>query len=81
MVELLSRGAGWEPQTRGDAITLQSVGAGHRRRKIKAHTALRNQVIGQIDSVFPGLTGCWGDMLETKSGRLRGCSATRPPPC
>lgn len=44
--------------------------ASHRRRKVKARTALKNQVLGGLDLVFPGLDGCFGDLLGTKVGRL-----------
>jgi transposase len=40
------------------------------RRKLKVRVALQNQVIGQVDVVFPGLTGCFGDLLETKAGQV-----------
>jgi transposase len=51
-------------------MAVQAAWAGHRRRKLKVRTALQNQVIGQIDVVFPGLTGCFNDLLETKAGRV-----------
>lgn len=70
MAELLVRGAGRPPQTRSGALAAQAAWAGHRRRKVKAHTALANQVLGQLDLVFPGLGGCFDDLLETKAGRV-----------
>jgi hypothetical protein len=51
-------------------MAVQAAWAGHRRRKLKVRTALQNQVIGQIDVVFPGLTGCFSDLLETKAGQV-----------
>ena len=70
MVDLLARGGGRPPQPVDTQMAVQSAWAGHRRRKLKARTALQNQVIGQIDVVFPGLTGCFSDLLETKAGRV-----------
>jgi len=32
--------------------------------------ALANQVIGQLDLVFPGLDGCFGDLLGARAGRV-----------
>lgn len=70
MAELLVRGAGRPPQTRTDALAAQAAWAAHRRRKVKAHTALANQVLGQLDLVFPGLGGCFDDILGAKAGRV-----------
>jgi len=70
MADLLARGGGRPPQPVDTQMAVQSAWAGHRRRKLKARTALQNQVIGQIDVVFPGLTGCFSDLLETKAGQV-----------
>ena len=70
MVDLLARGGGRPPQQVDTQMAVQSAWVGHRRRKLKVRTALQNQVIGQIDVVFPGLTGCFSDLLETKAGRV-----------
>lgn len=32
--------------------------------------ALANQVIGQLDLVFPGLDGCFADLLGARAGRV-----------
>lgn len=42
----------------------------HRRRKLGAHQALANQVQSQLDLVFPGLAGCYSELLGAKSGRV-----------
>ena len=70
MADLLARGGGRPPQRLDTQMAVQSAWAAHRRRKLKVRTALQNQVIGQIDVVFPGLTGCFSDLLETKAGRV-----------
>lgn len=70
MVDLLARGGGRPPQRVDTQMAVQSAWAAHRRRKLKVRTALQNQVIGQVDVVFPGLTGCFSDLLETKAGRV-----------
>jgi len=70
MADLLARGGGRPPQRVDTQMAVQSAWAAHRRRKLKARTALQNQVIGQIDVVFPGLTGCFSDLLEAKAGRV-----------
>jgi transposase len=70
MADLLARGAGRPPQRIDEPMAVQAAWAGHRRRKLKVRTALQNQVIGQIDVVFPGLTGCFSDLLETKAGQV-----------
>jgi transposase len=42
----------------------------HRARKVKARTALKNQIQATLDLVFPGLSGCFGSLLDTKLGRV-----------
>jgi len=47
MAELLIRGAGRPPEDRDGALAAQVAWTAHRRRKVKARTALTNQVLGQ----------------------------------
>jgi transposase len=70
MAELLVRGAGRSPQSLNSAVAAQVAWAGHRRRKVKARTALGNQVLGQLDLVFPGLGACFDGILGAKAGRV-----------
>ena len=42
----------------------------HRTRRVEARTALKNQLWGQLDRAFPGLTMALPDVLATKVGRL-----------
>lgn len=44
--------------------------AGHRSRRVATRTATKNQLLGQLDRAFPGLTLALPDVLGTKVGRL-----------
>ncbi len=68
IVDLLISGGGRAPQQRSAALVEQLVWAGLRRRRILARTALTNQLLGTLDLVFPGLDGCFGDLLATRVG-------------
>jgi transposase len=70
MAELMVRGAGRCPALRTDALATQAAWVAHRRRKVAARVALANQVIGQLDLVFPGLDGCFSDLLGARAGRV-----------
>ena len=45
-------------------------GSTHRTRRVEARTATKNQLLGQLDRAFPGLTLALPDVLGTKVGRL-----------
>ena len=71
MAELMVRGGGRPvpgPQRRPGRPARP--GWRHRRRKLAAHQALANQVQSQLDLVFPGLAGCFADLLGAKAGRV-----------
>jgi transposase len=70
MAELMVRGAGRSPAIRTDVLATQAAWVAHRRRKVTARVALANQVIGQLDLVFPGLDGCFADLLGARAGRI-----------
>jgi transposase len=70
MADLLVRGKGRPTHGSRDALTQQAVLAAHRRRTVKARSALKNQILGSLDLVFPGLDGCFDDLLDTKVGRV-----------
>ena len=70
MAELMIRGGGRAPAIRSDALATQAAWVGHRRRKVVARVALANQVIGHLDLVFPGLDGCYTDVLRAGSGHI-----------
>jgi transposase len=44
--------------------------ANHRLRRVATRTATKNQLLGQLDRAFPGLTLALPDVLGTKIGRL-----------
>jgi transposase len=44
--------------------------AAHRSRRVAVRTATKNQLLGQLDRAFPGLTLALPDVLGTKIGRL-----------
>jgi hypothetical protein len=44
--------------------------ANHRSRRVATRTATKNQLLGQLDRAFPGLTLALPDVLGTEIGRL-----------
>jgi len=68
IVDLVISGSGRAPQARSDALVEQLVWAGVRRRRVLARTALSNQLLGTLDLIFPGLDGCFTDLLGCKVG-------------
>ena len=44
--------------------------AGQRTRRVAVRTATKNQLLGQLDRAFPGVTAALPDVLGTKIGRL-----------
>lgn len=67
MAELLIRGTGRPPQCRDEALAAQAAWVAHRRRKVAAQAMLANQIHGQLDLIFPGLTGCFSHGLDAAS--------------
>lgn len=70
MAELLIRGTGRPPQSRDEALAAQAAWVAHRRRKVTAQAVLANQIHGQLDLIFPGLTGCFSHGLDAASLRV-----------
>lgn len=70
MAELMVRGSGRGPAARTGPLAVQAAWVAHRRRKVEARVALINQVVGQLDLVFPGLDGCFRDLLGSRAGRV-----------
>jgi transposase len=70
MAELLIRGTGRPPQCRDEALAAQAAWVAHRRRKVAAQATLANQIPGQLDLIFPGLTGCFTHGLDAASLRV-----------
>ncbi|HEX6231137.1 MAG TPA: transposase [Actinomycetota bacterium] len=70
MAELLIRGRGRPAPEQDTALLRQAALASHRARKVKARSVIKNHIHASLDHVFPGLSGCFEDVLDTKLGRL-----------
>lgn len=55
--------------SREAVIGQRAAWAGHRTRRVQSRTATKNQLLGQLDRAFPGLTLVLPDVLGTKVGR------------
>jgi transposase len=70
MTELLLAGRGL-PVRRGDSVLAElTAWSAHRTGRVQIRTATKNQLLGQLDRTFPGLTLALPDVLATKVGRL-----------
>jgi transposase len=70
ITELLLAGCG-SPVGVGDPVLGElAAWTAHRSRRIHTRTATKNQLLGQLDRSFPGLTLTLPDVLGTKVGRL-----------
>lgn len=78
MAELLVRGKGRPAAPVDDAIAIQAALVAHRARKVKARAAVKNHIHASLDLVFPGLAGCFSDLLGAKLGRLLLAEAIEP---
>jgi len=78
MAELIIRGKGRTPSVEDGPLARQTVLVAHRRRKVKARSALKNQMLATLDLVFPGLDGCFTDTFNTKLGSLLISEAMTP---
>jgi transposase len=70
MAELLIRGKGRVCVSAPDAVAIQAVLALHRTRKIRSRSALKNQIHAHLDLVFPGLSSCLWNPIDSKAGRV-----------
>ena len=70
ITELVLAGHGHPITDRDVVIGEITAWASHRRRRVATRTATRNQLLGQLDRAFPGLTLALPDVLGTKIGRL-----------
>jgi transposase len=70
ITELVLAGHGSPVTDRDVVIGEVSAWAGHRRRRVATRTATKNQLLGQLDRAFPGLTLALPDVLATRIGRL-----------
>jgi transposase len=70
ITDLLLAGRGL-PLARADAVMVElACLVAHRARRVQVRSALKNQLLGQVDRCFPGLAGCLYDLLSAKVGRL-----------
>lgn len=70
MTELLLAGRGL-PVTAAETVLVElTAWSAHRTRRVEVRSGLKNQLLGQLDRTFPGLTLALPDVLGTKIGRL-----------
>ena len=70
ITELVLAGRGTPVTARAVVLGELAAWVGHRSRRVESRTALKNQLLGQLDRCFPGLTLALPDVLGTKVGRL-----------
>ena len=88
ITELVLAGRGIAVTARENVIGELVAWSAHRTRRVQTRTATKNQLLGQLDRTFPGLTLVLPDVLGTRVGclvaehfadpeRLAGLGATR----
>ena len=70
ITELVLAGRGVPVTAREQVIGELAAWSTHRTRRVATRTATKNQLLGQLDRSFPGLTLALPDVLGTKVGRL-----------
>jgi transposase len=70
IADLLLAGRGVPVVVAGEALVELAAWVAHRSRRVQVRTATKNQLLGQLDRAFPGLTLAISDVLGTKVGRL-----------
>ncbi len=70
ITELVLAGQGRPVTEREVLIGELTAWAGHRSRRVATRSATKNQLLGQLDRAFPGVTLALPDVLGTKIGRL-----------
>jgi transposase len=70
ITELLLAGQGTPVSARAAVLAELAGWAAHRIRRVATRSATKNQLLGQLDRSFPGLTLALPDVLGTKVGRL-----------
>ncbi len=70
MTELLLAGRGQPVRDRSVVLGELAAWSAHRTGRVALRTATKNQLLGQLDRTFPGLTLALPDVLATKVGRL-----------
>ena len=80
ITELVLAGHGVPVTPRAAAVTELTGWAMHRDRRVQARTATKNQLLGQLDRCFPGLSLVLPDVLGTKGRPFGRCGVRRPAP-
>ncbi len=70
ITELVLAGRGIPVTARDEVIGALQAWSAYRTRRVLTRTATKNQLLGQLDRSFPGLTLALPDVLGTKVGRL-----------
>ena len=70
ITELLLAGRGAAVTARQSVLGELAAWSAHRTRRVAIRTATKNQLLGQLDRSFPGLTLALPDVLGTRIGRL-----------
>jgi hypothetical protein len=70
ITELVLTGQATPVTERAEVIGELTAWVRHRSRRVEARSALKNQLLGQLDRAFPGLTIALPDVLGTKVGRM-----------
>jgi transposase len=70
IADLLLAGRGVPVSVAGEALVELAAWVAHRSRRVQVRTATKNQLLGQLDRAFPGLTLAVSDVLGTRVGRL-----------
>jgi len=70
ITEMLLAGHGTPVTVRSEVLGQLTAWTAHRTRRVLTRTATKNQLLGQLDRAFPGLTLALPDVLGTKVGRL-----------
>lgn len=70
ITELVLAGHGSPVTAREQVVGELTAWSTHRTRRVQTRTATKNQLLGQLDRSFPGLTLALPDVLGTKVGRL-----------
>ena len=70
IADLVLAGRGLPISVAGEALVELAAWVAHRSRRVQVRTATKNQLLGQLDRSFPGLTLAVSDVLGTRVGRL-----------
>jgi transposase len=70
IADLLLAGRGYPVPAGDEPLVALTAWVAHRRRRVQVRSGLKNQLLGQLDRCFPGVSGCLHDVLGAKVGRL-----------